>query len=63
MRLLEDRLIKRNCHDMPAVIPKMLNSFKMEIRASTVALAFPDIDPRLSLNWSWNILDTQVTLM
>lgn len=56
MRLLEDGLINRNCHDMPAVIPKMLNLFKMEIRASTVALAFPDIYPWLSLNWSWNIL-------
>lgn len=57
MRLLEDGLInRRNCHDMPAVIPKMLNLFEMEIGASTVALAFPDIYPRLGLNCSWNIL-------
>ena len=41
MRLSEDGLINRNCHNMPAVIPKMLNLLKMEIRASIVALAFP----------------------
>lgn len=42
MRLSEDRLINRNCHDMPAVIPKMINLLKMEMRASIVALAFLD---------------------
>lgn len=50
MRLSEDRLINRNCHDMPAVIPKMINLLKMEMRASIVALAFLDtvqFEPRL----------------
>lgn len=56
MRLSEDRLINRNCRDMPAVIPKILNLLKMEIRASIVALAFPGIYPWFSLNWDWNIL-------
>lgn len=50
MRLSEDGLMNRNCHDMPAVISKMLNLLKMEIRASIVALAFLDIYPWLSLN-------------
>jgi len=46
-RLSEDGLINRNCHDMPAVIPKML-SLLMEIRASIVA--FSAIYPWFSLN-------------
>lgn len=56
MRLSQDGLINRNCHDMPNVILKMLNLWKMEIRASIVALAFPNIYSRFSLDWGWNVL-------
>lgn len=51
MRLSEDGLVKRNCHDMPAVIPKMLNLLKMEITSTGFFRHLPLVQFELRLEY------------